>query len=123
MNVVTSTALHISKLTGRRAASMLVLAALAFWGCTRHEQPFAPTCLAGALGQPGLDSALAVHRRHTMELMAIPGVVGTAVGVSADCRAVITVFTNEAGVAGLPDILEGIPVEVKVTGEIVAQSS
>jgi hypothetical protein len=119
--------LHISKLTGRRAASMLVLAALAFWGCTRHEQPFAPTCLAGALGQPGLDSALAVHRRHTMELMAIPGVVGTAVGVSADCRAVITVFTTvftkEAGVAGLPDILEGIPVEVKVTGEIVAQSS
>jgi hypothetical protein len=36
---------------------------------------------------------------------------------------VITVFTKEAGVAGPPDSLEGIPVEVKVTGEIVAQSS
>jgi hypothetical protein len=73
--------------------------------------------------QPSVDSALAVHSRHTMELMAIPGVVGTGVGVSADCRAVITVFTKEAGVAGLPDTLEGIAVEVRVTGEIVAQSS
>ena len=75
------------------------------------------------VSQADLDAALAVHGRHTTELMAIPGVVGTAVGATADCRPVIMVFTKQAGVAGVPDSLEGIPVEVKVTGEIVAQSS
>jgi hypothetical protein len=120
--MVTST-FHVSKVTDRRAAATLGLVALALWGCARPEQSLAPTCLAGAPGQPGLDSALAVHRRHTMELMAIPGVVGTAVGVNADCRAVITIFTKQGGVAGLPAMLEGIPVEAKVTGDFVAQSS
>jgi hypothetical protein len=71
-SVLFAASLHASKVTGRRGAATLGLAGLALWGCARHEQPFAPTCLAGALGQPGLDSALAVHRRHTMELMAIP---------------------------------------------------
>ena len=118
--MVTST-FRISNMTGRRAAATLGLVALALWGCARPEQSLAPTCLAGAPGQPGLDSALAVHRRHTLELMAIPGVVGTGVGVSPDCRAVIAIFTKDASVAGLPDTLEGIPVEVRVTGEIVAQ--
>ena len=77
-----------------------------------------PSCVAL---QADLDSALAVHRRHAMELIAIPGVVGSGVGLNADCQPVITIFIKEAGVAGLPDKLEGIPVEVKVTGEIVAQ--
>jgi hypothetical protein len=103
-------------------AAVIGLVGLALWGCAKGGRSPAAPCVVGQ-PQPGLDSALAVHRRHTMELMAIPGVVGTAVGVSADCRAVITVFTKEAGVVGLPDTLEGIPVEVMVTGEIVAQSA
>lgn len=61
-----------------------------------------------------------MHRRHAASLNDIPGVVGTAVGLTADCRPVITIFTKEAGVTGLPDELEGVPVEVQVTGEIVA---
>jgi hypothetical protein len=60
-----------------------------------------------------------VHCRHTTELLSIPGVVGTGVGLTADCRPDITIFTKQAGVAGLPDTLEGIPVVVQVTGEIV----
>ncbi len=92
---------------------------LALAACVREGRSvIAAPCV---VSQADLDAALAVHRRHTTELMAIPGVVGTAVGVSADCRAVITIFTKEASVAGLPDTLEGIPVEVRVTGEFVAQ--
>jgi hypothetical protein len=107
---------------GRRAAAALGLVGLALWGCGRDQPSFtAPSCASVAAGQPDLDSALAVHRRHTLELIAIPGVVGTAVGLSADCRPLITIFTRETGVAGLPDSLEGIPVEVRVTGEIFAQ--
>jgi hypothetical protein len=39
----------------------------------------------------------------------------------AICRLAIKTMTKEAGVAGLPDSLEGIPVEVQVTGDIVPQ--
>jgi hypothetical protein len=67
-----------------------------------------------------LDSALAVHRRHTFRLIVLPGVVGTAVGLTADGRPAIKIFTKNAGVGGLPDNLEGIPVEVQVTGGLSA---
>src|SRR5256885_7681454 len=102
---------------GRRAA--LASIGLALAACARGGQSVAAGPCVPAQGD--LDAALAVHTRHTLELMAIPGVLGTGVGVSADCRAVITIFTREASVAGLPDTLEGIPVEVRVTGEIHAQ--
>ncbi len=106
--------------TGWRRTA-LALIGLALAACVREGRSvIAAPCV---VPQADLDAALAVHGRHTTELMAIPGVVGTAVGVSSDCRAVITIFTKEASVAGLPDTLEWIPVEVRVTGEIVAQSS
>lgn len=56
-----------------------------------------------------------------MRLIEIPGVVGTGVGLTADCRLAIKIYTKEAGVVGLPHSLEGIPVVVRVTGEIVLQ--
>ena len=94
---------------------------MALWGCARGEQKLmTPSCV---VLQADLDSALAVQGRHVMELMAIPGVVGTGVGVTTDCRPVIRVFAREAGVIGVPSTLEGIPVEVEVAGAIVAQSS
>lgn len=96
---------------------------LALWACARDKQAFTPPapCDAVVGGQAALDSALAVHRRHATRLNDIPGVVGTGVGLTAECVPVITIFAKEAGVAGLPDSLEGIPVEVEVTGEIVPQ--
>jgi hypothetical protein len=118
-----SRALPARYLTGRRAAVALGLVGLALGACAPDEQTFtAPApCAAVVGGQLALDSALAVHRRYTMQLIEIPGVVGTAVGLTADCRPVITIFTKEAGVAGLPASLEGVPVEVRVTGDIVPQ--
>ncbi|OLC40056.1 MAG: hypothetical protein AUH75_08390 [Gemmatimonadetes bacterium 13_1_40CM_4_65_7] len=55
-------------------------------------------------------------------MIAIPGVVGTAVGLTADGRPAIKIFTKNTGVAGLPDKLEGIPAEVHVTGEFFANT-
>jgi len=104
-----------------RSGFVLGLAGIALWACARGEQTVTgPPCVSL---QVDLDSALSVQGRHVMELMAIPGVVGTGVGVTTDCRPVIRVFAREAGVIGVPSILEGIPVEVEVTGAIVAQSS
>jgi hypothetical protein len=116
-----SKGLPARSLTGRRGAATLGLVGLALWACARDEQAFtAPApCAAVVGGQVALDSALAVHRRHTIELMAIPGVVGTGVGLTADCRPAINILTKEAGVVGLPNVLEGIPVLVRVTGEII----
>lgn len=71
---------------------------------------------------PGLDRAIAAQEGHTDALLASPGVVGTAVGLGADGRAVVKIYTRSAAVRGLPAMLDGVPVEVEVTGELVAQS-
>ncbi len=78
---------------------------------------------AGAAGPPdgnGLDHAIAVQERHTAALMAKEGVVGTAVGLGANGLAVVLVFTEEPGVAGVPSQLDGVTVVAKVTGKINA---
>ncbi|MFC1981632.1 Ig-like domain-containing protein [Chloroflexota bacterium] len=71
-------------------------------------------------GPPGLQRAIEAKEAHTDVLMAIPGVVGTAVGLGADNEPVVKVYAKSAGVAGLPRQLDGVPVSVQVTGEIVA---
>src|SRR2546425_12984814 len=82
--------LRASRMARRLAApAFAVVVGLALWGCSEDgQQPAGPNrqALGFALArgqEPMLDSALAVHRRHTMRLMGIPGVVGTAVGGSA----------------------------------------
>lgn len=64
--------------------------------------------------------AIAAKERHTDRLLAIPDVVGTAVGLTADGRPAVKLYTKAAGIAGIPDSLEGIPVEVEVTGAFFA---
>jgi hypothetical protein len=67
---------------------------------------------------------MAVQDRHTDELLAVSGVVGTGTGLSADGKPVIKVFiagTRDI-VAKIADNLEGVPVEVEETGPITALS-
>lgn len=61
-----------------------------------------------------------VQEKHTPRLMAIKGVVGTAVGPSADDQHDIKVFVEERPDARIPNTLEDVPVEVVVTGKIYA---
>lgn len=61
-----------------------------------------------------------VLARHTPELMAIPGVVGTGQGLQDD-RPCIIVFVEEKTdelVREIPTTLEGWPVRVDEVGEI-----
>jgi hypothetical protein len=78
----------------------------------------------GVLGAepPGLEVAKTAQERHTDKLLETPGVVGTAIGLGDDGQAVVQIFTERHGIKGLPDALDGVPVKVRVTGEIVAQS-
>ena len=73
-----------------------------------------------AFDPPGLARAIAVQERHTDALLVVPGVVGTAVGMTADGEAEIKIFTESLGVPGLPRSLSGVPVVVVVTGQFVA---
>ena len=96
--------------------------ALAFSGCQDKQQPFEAgpegPSLAGA--GVGLARAMEVQDRHTPRLLAMPDVVGTATGLGPAGAPVILVLTKVRGVAGIPRSLDGVPVVVKVTGEIVA---
>jgi len=67
-------------------------------------------------------AAIEVQNRHTDILMRISGVVGTATGIGSDGQPAIKVLTMKTGIPGIPENLEGIPVDVEVTGMIVAFS-
>lgn len=63
-----------------------------------------------------------VLKKHTRELMSIPGVVGTAQGLCDDtpCIKVFVIKKTPGLDRKIPDILEGYPVMIEETGEIRA---
>jgi len=65
---------------------------------------------------------VAVHKRRSAELLRIPGVVGTAVGLLPNGKLGLKVLLARHDVTGLPSVLDGIPVAAQVTGMIVAFS-
>lgn len=71
-------------------------------------------------GPPGLARAIEVQQRNTPGLMANPGVVGTGVALAPDGQAAVVILLRQGGPAGLPTQIEGVPVVIRVTGEIYA---
>jgi hypothetical protein len=72
---------------------------------------------------PAIQAVMAVQKRHTDDLMAEPGIVGTATGLTERGRPAILVFAKSfesAREAILPASLQGVPVVVRITGEIKA---
>jgi hypothetical protein len=67
-----------------------------------------------------LRAAIGAQERHTEVLMLDPNVVGTAVGATARGQGVVKIFVKDARKGRLPRVLDGIPVEIEETGEIVA---
>ncbi len=113
---------HFSR---RRAISVaaIAFAAGAVWlGCGRDAGEIMSPADAVFGQRLAIQTAIAVQDRHTPELMKIPGVVGTATALSADGQPVVRIFTETPGLADLPARLEGLPVEVKVTGLVMART-
>jgi hypothetical protein len=107
---------------------VLLIASIAPTEATAFVWPPAP----GAQGaekailnrhHPLVQEAIGVQDRHTPGLWSIPDVMGTGVGVGPDGLPVIKVFTRRAGVQGIPQWLEAIPVDVEVIGEVFALQS
>jgi len=60
------------------------------------------------------------QEKHTDVLMAMDGIEGTAIGYNQNDRLAIKVFTDGPGVRGIPQTLDGVPVQVVVTGKFYA---
>jgi hypothetical protein len=103
---------------------LLALSLVLWMGC-ESDIPSKPeateeTTVYGAPPQDVIDRVMAIQDRHTPRLMAIPGVVGTATGLGTGGRPAVMVLTEKPGVAGIPGMLDGVPVIPKVTGQIRA---
>ena len=75
---------------------------------------------SGPSGAADLAAAMAAQDLHSPDLLAIDGVVGTAVSLGFGGTPVVVVYTARVGVLGMPASLEGIPVLSQVTGEFWA---
>ncbi len=97
--------------SGRLVATLVTAAALASCACRDHREE------TQAVTSRTMEAVLAAH---TDSLMALPGVVGTAIGL-CDGAPCIRVFLADSGAAArrrIPTQLEGYPVKVEVTGPI-----
>ena len=105
----------------------LALATLVWTGCS--DSPTEPAAPARQLA-PRLSAsmsgdvqrAIAAQERHNARLLAIPGVVGTAVGILPNGKAGVRVFVKDADVKNVPGFVDDIGVITEVTGQIVALS-
>src|SRR5256885_16495306 len=102
----------------RAAVVVLMVAAPTIWyACSESapDSPAGPSVAPSVLPRGNvmdLRGALAVLRRHSPRLLETPGIVGTAVTKLPDGRAGVLILAERAGIARLPDSLEGVPVAV-----------
>lgn len=108
----------------RVAATLVVGCAILMVGCTDVTgipEPVTAPLQPFAQGD-GLRAALRAQDRHTEALMRVPGVLGTAVSLLANERPGIRVFVLDAAPRDIPAMLDSVPVEVNVTGRLMALS-
>jgi len=107
---------------GAAALAAIALGAFLWFACSDNVSDFPMGPSAAALGQsPDIHAAIAAQGHHTDALLRIPGVVGTAVALVKG-KAAVRIFVERADVRGLPGQLDGMPVDVKVTGRFMALS-
>lgn len=105
-------------------AAGVALSAAGVFACSERSDVTSPTdeaTLARGGGQgPDLRAALAAQTKYSNQLLSKSGIVGTAVGVGNNGRAVVKVYLTRAGAASIAKSLDGVAVETEVTGEIRA---
>jgi hypothetical protein len=107
-------------MSGSRLRFALGLAFVAIGLIVLGAQPSLPTASAADPNLQAFQHAWQAQNQHTPRLMALPGVVGTALGGTAQGQWAVSVYTAHAAVAGIPDKLDGVPVTVEVTGPFFA---
>lgn len=116
---------------------LLVLLGGTWFGCSNNpEKSVAPPAPQGTesridsgtaildASNPQVAQVMAAQERHTLELMALPDVVGTGTGLMDDGRLGILVFTRTSpSLSGVPAQIDGVPTQIRVVGEVVAMAS
>lgn len=80
-------------------ALVLALVLVASFGSSGH---------ASAAGETNLGNAIAIQNANTARLMAIDGVIGTAVGRGGGGGHVVIALTTSEGVKGIPGAVGGV---------------
>lgn len=119
-----------SRLVGS-VPGILALLVLVISGCgERGGLGVAPTSTSAVGG--GLHRSFSIHSpadvaevmriqdAHSPDLMSISDVIGTGTGATVDGRAAILVLTRRPDVGGIPSSLDGVPVVVRVVGDVRA---
>lgn len=99
-----------------------------YTGCQNNDNASNPS---GAQLQPtsasqrtqngqDLGPAISAQNRHTDELLAIDGVIGTGTGLHEDGTPAVFVFTNRPNVSHIPSSIEGIHTRIENIGEVKA---
>jgi hypothetical protein len=107
----------------RRAGRTAVLFAIVFAAaCSQDSTSPSESADFARGGEQGPDfrAAAAAQAEHSERLMAIDGVEGHGLSVGSTGQPVIRVFTRHGAVRGVPRSLDGVPVELEVTGQISA---
>src|SRR5260370_31489543 len=103
------------------AIVVLMAAGAVVWYACDDRPTHSPTGPLAVL-PPDLHRVIAVQQLNTDALLAIPGVVGTAVTLLPDGRAGVQLLLELPDIAGLPQALDVIPVTSRVTGRLISFS-
>ena len=100
----------------------LLLAAACSDGPTNPENDLEnnPTYARGGVQGPDLRAATAAKDKHVEGLLRRDGVEGAGVTLTAAGTPAVVIYTAHGAVGGLPRTLDGIPVELMVTGKFKA---
>ena len=116
-----------SALRLRPAVLYLAVGTLLWTGCSDpitgpSAVPRATAPQFAAARSDEVQRAIAAQERHNPMLLAIPGVVGTAVGFLPNGKVGVRVFVTDATTRPIPGFVDDVAVATEVTGQIIAFS-
>ncbi len=99
------------------AAIALMIAGTILLSCG-DNQPVATNASSGVLARNANDiqAVMDIQNKHTTELTAIAGVLGTGITMAPDGKYALMVFTETADVAGIPASIDGLPTITEPSG-------
>ena len=107
----------------RRAGRTVVLSAIVFAAACSSDSTSpeeAADFARGGRQGPDFRAAAAAQSRHSERLMRIDGVEGHGLSLNSRGQPVVRVFVRHGAVRGIPNELDGVAVELEVTGQISA---
>ena len=104
---------------------LVATAAILSSGCSKQPTSPSASSLGGAKElsvKPSLARAMEIQDLRSPALMSSPDVVGTGTSLRPDGSPVVMVLTRHDAVRGIPRSVDGVPVEIRVVGDVIAYS-